>query len=61
MGSTADDAKGRAKEAVGAITDNDDLKQEGKLDQAGAEVKDFAEKVQDKVSDIVDRAKDKLA
>ncbi len=59
MGSNFDDAKGRAKEAVGDVTDRDDLKREGKKDQAGAKVKDFAEKAKDKVADAVDSAKDK--
>lgn len=61
MGSTMDDAKGRAKEAAGDLTGNQDLKNEGKVDQAGASVKEFAEKVKDKVGDTVDRAKDKLS
>jgi uncharacterized protein YjbJ (UPF0337 family) len=56
-----DDAKGRAKEAAGALTDNDDLKREGKADQAGAKVKDAAEKVADKADDAVDAVKDKLS
>lgn len=60
MGSNADEAKGRVKEAAGDLTGNDDLKDEGKLDQAGASVKDLAEKVKDKVSDVVDGAKEKL-
>ena len=38
--SNIDEAKGRAKEAAGALTDNDDLKREGKADQAGAKVKE---------------------
>ena len=33
MGNT-DDAKGRIKEAAGDLTDNDDLKREGKVDRA---------------------------
>jgi len=60
MSSNADDAKGRIKEAAGALTDDDDLKQEGKADQAGAKVKDVAEKAKDKVSDGVDAIKDKF-
>ena len=35
-----DDLKGRAKEAAGDLTGNDDLQREGKADQAGASVKD---------------------
>lgn len=60
MGSTFDDAKGRAKEAAGDVTDNDKLKREGKTDQAGAKVKEFAEDAKEKVEDAVDAVKDKI-
>ena len=40
MGSTFDDAKGKVKEAAGDLTDDKDLKSEGKADQAGAKVKE---------------------
>jgi uncharacterized protein YjbJ (UPF0337 family) len=46
-----DEAKGRAKEAAGAITDDKDLKNEGKADQAAASVKDKVEGAVDKVKD----------
>ncbi len=49
--SNIDEAKGRAKEAAGALTDNDDLKREGKADQAGAKVKEAADKAVDAVKD----------
>jgi uncharacterized protein YjbJ (UPF0337 family) len=45
MGSKTDTIKGRIKEAVGALTDNDDLKREGQRDQAVGEVKEAAESV----------------
>jgi uncharacterized protein YjbJ (UPF0337 family) len=51
MMSNTDDVKGRAKEAVGALTDNDDLKNEGKVDQAKGKVKDTVDKVADKITD----------
>ncbi|HWJ98876.1 MAG TPA: CsbD family protein [Acidimicrobiales bacterium] len=60
MGSNADDAKGRVKEAVGDVTGDRDLEREGKLDQAGASVKEFAENAKDKAADLVDSVKDKL-
>jgi uncharacterized protein YjbJ (UPF0337 family) len=60
VGSSLDDAKGKAKEAVGDVTDNDRLKGEGKLDQAGADIKEFGDKVKDKVHDAVDSVKEKL-
>ena len=53
MGATVDKAKGQAKEAAGALTDDDELRREGKLDQAVGKVKDAAEKVVDKVRDAV--------
>ena len=60
MGEKTDDIKGRAKEAVGDITDNDDLKREGKVDRASSSVKEKVEetvdKVRDKVKDTLDRS-----
>jgi uncharacterized protein YjbJ (UPF0337 family) len=58
MGSTTDKIKGRIKEAVGVITDNDRLKSEGQTDQVVGEVKDAAEKVQDKVERVVEKVRD---
>jgi uncharacterized protein YjbJ (UPF0337 family) len=49
-----DEAKGRAKEAAGALTGDDDLKREGKTDQAAGTVKDKANDAIDKVKDAVD-------
>jgi uncharacterized protein YjbJ (UPF0337 family) len=48
-----DDLKGRAKEAVGDLTDNDDMKREGKLDQASGKVKDTVDDVKDKIGDAL--------
>jgi len=53
MSGTTDKAKGRLKEAAGALTGNDKLRQEGKRDQAAGKVKVAAEKVVDKVRDAV--------
>ena len=53
MGGTFDDAKGRAKEAAGDLTDDDSLKNEGKVDQATGKVKDVVDGVKDKVQDIL--------
>ena len=38
MSGSTDDIKGRIKEAAGDLTNDDDLKREGKADQAGAKV-----------------------
>ena len=58
MGSTTDKIKGRVKEAVGVITDNDRLKREGQTDQVVGEVKEAAEKVKDTVERVVEKIKD---
>jgi uncharacterized protein YjbJ (UPF0337 family) len=50
-----EDLKGRTKEAAGDITDDDELKREGKLDQASAKVKEGVDKVKDKIGDMFDR------
>ena len=52
-----DDLKGRAKEAAGDLTGNDDLQREGKADRAGASVKDKVNKVADAVKGKIDDLK----
>jgi uncharacterized protein YjbJ (UPF0337 family) len=59
--SNIDEAKGRVKEAAGDLTDNDELKREGKVDQAAADAKQHVEKAADKAGDAVDSIKDKLS
>lgn len=53
MGEKKDDLLGRAKEAAGDLTDNKDLKREGKIDQGKAEVKDKVGEAADRISDAV--------
>jgi len=55
---TADKIKGRIKEAVGVITDNDRLKSEGQTEQAVGEVKEVAEKVKDTVKRVMEKVRD---
>jgi uncharacterized protein YjbJ (UPF0337 family) len=50
-----DDAKGRLKEAAGSLTGDEDLKREGKVDQATGKAKEGVEKVADKVKDALHR------
>ena len=52
MSGKKDEVKGRVKEAAGAITDNDDLRREGKIDQAAGKIKQAAEKVVEKVQEV---------
>jgi uncharacterized protein YjbJ (UPF0337 family) len=51
------DFKGRAKEAAGSVTGDDDLKNEGRADQAESSVKQAGEKVKDAVGDVKDAFK----
>jgi uncharacterized protein YjbJ (UPF0337 family) len=53
-----DDAKGRVKEAAGSLTDDDSLKNEGKVDRAAGTVKDKVGDAADKVKDVVNPDKD---
>ena len=50
---TKDDLKGRTKEAAGSLTDDQSLKNEGKVDRGTGKVKDAAGSVSDKVKDVV--------
>ena len=52
MANNMDDLKGRAKEAAGDLTNDDDLKREGKIDQAAGAVKDKVGDAADKVKDV---------
>jgi uncharacterized protein YjbJ (UPF0337 family) len=52
-----DEGKGRLKEAAGSLTGDEDLKGEGKADQAKASVKDKIDKAAEKVKDLLDRDK----
>jgi uncharacterized protein YjbJ (UPF0337 family) len=48
-----DDAKGRLKQAAGDLTDNDRLKNEGRVDRAAGSVKDAVDGAADKVKDAM--------
>ena len=50
----ADNLKGRVKEAAGDLTDDDSLKNEGKVDRASGSVKDKIDDAGDKVKDALD-------
>ena len=56
----ADQMKGKAKEAVGDLTGNKDLKSEGKADRQGGEAKEKVGKVEEKVGEVIDKAKEVL-
>jgi uncharacterized protein YjbJ (UPF0337 family) len=50
-----DDAKGRLKEAAGSLTDDEDLKREGKVDKTSGKVKEGLDKAADKAKDALRR------
>ena len=56
MSGDTDKIKGDLKQAAGELTDDDDLKREGKIDEMAGRAKNVA----DKAKDAVDDAKDKL-
>ena len=60
MSGAIDKAKGRIKEAAGALTDDDSLRDEGKLDQAMGTVKDAAGKVKQAAGKAVDKVRDSV-
>jgi uncharacterized protein YjbJ (UPF0337 family) len=49
----ADETKGRIKEAGGALTGDNSLKREGKVDKASGKVKDAVGDAADKAKDVV--------
>lgn len=57
MGNKAEDLGGKAKEAAGAVTGDEELRSEGKFDQVKAGIKDAGEKIKDAAEDAVDAAK----
>jgi uncharacterized protein YjbJ (UPF0337 family) len=59
MAGKADQIKGKAKEAVGDLTGDKDLKSEGKADRQAGEAKEKVGKV-GKVDEVIDKAKEVL-
>ena len=55
MGGKTDVVKGRIKEAAGALTGNDKLREEGRADQAVGKTKQAVQKVVDKVKEAVNK------
>jgi uncharacterized protein YjbJ (UPF0337 family) len=53
----AEELKGRAKEAAGAVRGDEEQKDEGRADQANGKVRQAGEKVGDAVEDLKDAAR----
>ena len=58
MAGKTDQMKGKAKEAVGDLTGNKDLKAEGRADRQAGGVKEKVGKVEEKVEEGIDKVKD---
>lgn len=57
MNINSDQAKGKLKEAVGALTDDERLKKEGKADQLVGDAKGVIQDVADKADEVIDDIK----
>jgi uncharacterized protein YjbJ (UPF0337 family) len=58
--SDLDKMKGRAKQAVGDLTDDEELRREGKVEETAGKAKEKVGDLADKAEDSIERAKDKL-
>ncbi|HZZ72758.1 MAG TPA: CsbD family protein [Pirellulales bacterium] len=58
MAGKAEELKGRAKEAAGAVTNDDKLRREGKQDQAAGKTKQAVEKAKQGIDHAIDKVKD---
>jgi len=52
-GGKTDELKGRVKEAAGALTGDEELKQEGRVDQTVGKIKQKVDEIIDKVKEAV--------
>jgi len=52
-GGKTDELKGRVKEAAGALTGDEELKQEGRVDQTVGKIKQNVDEIIDKVKEAV--------
>jgi uncharacterized protein YjbJ (UPF0337 family) len=60
MDANMDQAKGKVKQAVGSLTGNESLKQEGKDDETAGKVKGALKDAEDKAEELVDDARKAL-
>ena len=60
MSGKSDQLKGRAKEAAGILTGNEDLEAEGRADRRTGEAKEKVDHAKDKVDEVIDKAKAKV-
>ena len=58
LNNTGEDLAGKAKEAAGDLTGDQELKAEGKVDQVSASLKNVAEDAKEKAHELEDKAKE---
>jgi uncharacterized protein YjbJ (UPF0337 family) len=58
MSEQTDKISGRAKQAAGDLTDDDDLRREGEVEERSGKVKESLRSAKDKVEEKVDQAKE---
>lgn len=61
MGETTDKITGRAKQAAGALTGDDDVRREGERDERKGELKEQLGDAVDKAGDAMDDLKKKVS
>ncbi len=61
MGESTDKAKGRIKQAAGALTGDDDTRREGERDERKGEIKEKVNDAADAAKDGLDGIKDKVS
>jgi len=60
MGSQSDQVKGRAKEAAGILTGNEDLETEGRTDRLSGKAHEKIAKAKDKVAEAISKTRKAL-
>lgn len=60
MSGEFDQAKGRVKQAAGDLSDDDELRREGKTDETAGKAKQAVDAAKDKVEDAIDAVRDKF-
>jgi uncharacterized protein YjbJ (UPF0337 family) len=59
VGEQVDKAVGKAKQAVGDVTDDPELRREGKRDEMAGKAKGAVDTARDKLGEAIDKARDK--
>lgn len=60
MGEHVDKAKGRAKQAAGDLTGDDELRAEGQADETAGKAKGFLGDLKDKAEGAIDAVKERI-